>query len=136
MGTVLRAKLSSKNPYWISKHRYYELKHFCLQYPEWKKAYFSLNLYPRLEHSGSSNKQISDPTENIVEKRELYFQRMELVEQTALEAFPDGYQGLLLGVTEGFSYDIVKARLEIWCSKDEYYRGYRRFFWLLDKKRR
>lgn len=26
-------ELSEKNPYWIERHRYYELKHFCLQYP-------------------------------------------------------------------------------------------------------
>lgn len=25
--------------YRISKHRYYELKHFCLQYPDWKRLY-------------------------------------------------------------------------------------------------
>lgn len=40
MGTTLRAELSEKNPYWIEKHRYYELKHFCLQYPIWKKRNF------------------------------------------------------------------------------------------------
>ena len=33
-----RAQLSAKNPCRIPKHRYYELKHFCLQYPDWKKA--------------------------------------------------------------------------------------------------
>lgn len=33
-----RAQLSVKNPCHIPKHRYYELKHFCLQYPDWKKA--------------------------------------------------------------------------------------------------
>ena len=33
-----RAELSKKNPYYISKHRYYELKHFCRQYDEWKRA--------------------------------------------------------------------------------------------------
>lgn len=43
MGTTLRAELSEKNPYWIEKHRYYELKHFCLQYPIWKKAYTALD---------------------------------------------------------------------------------------------
>lgn len=26
MGTTLRAELSEKNPYWIEKHRYYELQ--------------------------------------------------------------------------------------------------------------
>lgn len=28
MGTTIRPELSEKNPYWIEKHRYYELKHF------------------------------------------------------------------------------------------------------------
>lgn len=39
MATVIRAEISEKNKYWIDKHRHYELKHFCLQYPEWKRAY-------------------------------------------------------------------------------------------------
>lgn len=39
MATVLRSELSPKNKYYIAKHRYYELKHFCLQYPEWKQTY-------------------------------------------------------------------------------------------------
>ena len=43
MGTTIRPELSEKNPYWIEKHRYYELKHFCLQYPIWKKAYLALD---------------------------------------------------------------------------------------------
>ena len=33
-----RNEISVKNKYYISKHRYLELKHFCLQYPEWKRA--------------------------------------------------------------------------------------------------
>ena len=41
MATNIRAKLSEKNKYWIDKHRHYELKHFCLQYPSWKKAYYA-----------------------------------------------------------------------------------------------
>ena len=28
-----------KTEYKLSKHRFYELKHFCLQYPEWKQFY-------------------------------------------------------------------------------------------------
>ena len=30
MSTVIRPEISEKNKYWISKHRYYELKHLCL----------------------------------------------------------------------------------------------------------
>lgn len=41
MGTIIRPELSEKNKYWLEKHRYYELKHFCLQYPLWKQAYLA-----------------------------------------------------------------------------------------------
>ena len=41
MGTVIRPEISEKSKYWIDKHRHYELKHFCLQYPRWKKAYLA-----------------------------------------------------------------------------------------------
>lgn len=43
MSTTIHPELSKKNEYWIEKHRYYELKHFCLQYPIWKEAYQSLD---------------------------------------------------------------------------------------------
>ena len=39
MSTTIHPEVSEKNKYWIDKHRYYELKHFCLQYPLWKKEY-------------------------------------------------------------------------------------------------
>ena len=42
MATTIRPVVSSSK---ISKHRYYELKHFCLQYHEWRgdpKGYRSL----------------------------------------------------------------------------------------------
>ena len=42
---------------------------------------------------------------------------------------------IIIGVTEGCSYDILKARLDIPCCKDVYYELYRKFFWLLDKER-
>lgn len=40
---MAHVELSERNPYYISKHRYYELKHFCLQYPEWEEAMAILN---------------------------------------------------------------------------------------------
>lgn len=33
-----KPELSKKSPFYITKYRYYELKNFCLQYPDWKKA--------------------------------------------------------------------------------------------------
>ena len=65
-----------KNQYWIDKHRYYELKHFCLQYPWWKKAYAGLDSYIN-GMAGDTNGFIksgghSDPTSKCAEKRAFY----------------------------------------------------------------
>lgn len=71
MGTIIRPELSEKNKYWIEKHRYYELKHFCLQYVIWKKSYLALDGLCRrpMELAIFSNTH-SDPTLRCVEARE------------------------------------------------------------------
>ena len=139
MGTTLRAELSKKNPYFIEKHRYYELKHFCLQYNSWKKAYILLNglsnSYPRLENTRFKHWR-GDPTGSAA-IRQLYFvSRIDMIEKVAKEVDPELSSYILKGVTEGWSYDILKARLGIPCCKDIYYDLYRKFFWLLDKERK
>lgn len=138
MATTIRAELSEKNPYWIEKHRYYELKHFCLQYPIWKKIYGSLDGL-----SGHStgfttmvvNSTLGDPTAKIGMARAYYSNRMKMLERTASRTDETLGIYILNGVTEGWSYDILKARLGIPCCKDTYYELYRRFFWLLNKER-
>ena len=44
MSTVIRSVVSKKNPYYISKHRMLELKHFCMQYEEWRQEYVKLTV--------------------------------------------------------------------------------------------
>lgn len=136
MGTVIRPDISRKNRYWIDKHRHYELKHFCLQYPEWKRTY---NSGPNISLSNtdvvSRNNMHSDPTFKEVMRKKRYSDRIELIEQIAREADNDLHDYILKGVTEGLSYTHLKHKLDIPCSKDTYYDRYRRFFWLLDKTR-
>ena len=33
-----KPELSRKNPYFLPKYRYLELKNFCFQYNDWKRA--------------------------------------------------------------------------------------------------
>ncbi len=138
MATLIRAELSKKNKYWISKHRHYELKHFCLQYSEWKKectlrgctkSYLSTT-----NTSIKNHKLLYSP---ISDNSTLmsYIERIELIEQTAMETDPYLYEYLLKGVTEGRSYTYLKAVLGIPCGKDMYYDRYRKFFWLLSNSR-
>lgn len=138
MGTTIRPELSKKNPYWIGKHRYYELKHFCLQYPIWRKACDALvgiSKKPEDLASFISSSELSDPTAKCAEARAYYLERMEMVERVAEETDSSLSSYLLAGVTHGWSYDILKARLEIPCGKDIYYELYRKFFWQLSKER-
>lgn len=139
MGTVIRPEVSYKNQYWISRHRYYELKHFCMQYPEWKKAYkeidgFSNKSFMEGEHVDGGN--VSDPTAVYAETRIYYLERMRLVETAAKDACAELYKQLMRCATEGVSYECIRAQEPMPCGKDAFYAAYRRFFWLLDKTRR
>ena len=138
MATVIRAEISEKNKYYIDKHRYYELKHFCLQYSEWKKAYVACNdciiFTSNLEKTSSSNVP-SDLTAKYAMKKAYYGERINLIEKTAKEADDFLYPYILKAVTEGLSYTYLKSRLDIPCGRDMYYDRYRKFFWLLSESR-
>ena len=136
MTTVIRATISEKNKYYIDKHRYYELKHFCLQYNEWKKAYSNCNesiIFAAQIDRMPNCVSHSDLTAKYAIKKAYYSERIKLVEEIAREADPYLWNYILRAVTEGLSYTYLKTRLEIPCGRDMYYDRYRRFFWLLSE---
>lgn len=137
MATLIRAEISEKNKYWIDKHRHYELKHFCLQYPTWKREYAASK--PSIASSANermpSTNIPGDPTANIAMRSARYSEKMRLIEKAAMEADDVLQAYILKGVTEGLSYTYLKTQLGIPCSKDTYYDRYRRFFWLLNNIR-
>ena len=134
MGTALRARLSPNHKYYIDSHRYYEVKHFCMQYNLWKQAYGELDGLSTCEDR-ESELDHDDRTYTIAVKRLTYLDKMQLVEQTAIAADSNIHSYILKGVTEGRSYNYLKTVLNIPCGKDLYYDRYRRFFWLLDKNK-
>lgn len=137
MSTTVRPELSTRSKYWIEKHRYYELKHFCLQYPLWRKARAgldSLSRHPNTVMTSRTNR-VSSPVEKCAEARLFYTDRMEMLEKVASETDTVMADYILKAVTEGISYDHLKVRMDIPCCKDTYYELYRRFFWLLNKAR-
>ena len=99
-----------KNEYELSKHRFYELKHFCLQYPEWKKLYSQLD--------GWNGK--GDTTSRDGIKRGDLKAYMELVENCARLTGED----ILRFVTEEGRSLPIELRY-----------AYHRFFWELSRKR-
>lgn len=139
MATVIRAEISEKNKYYIDKHRYYELKHFCLQYREWKKAYELCNdsiiFTTSIDDVSTRGTIPSDLTAKYAIKKAYYADRITVIENTAKEADEFLYPYLLKAVTEGLSFTNLKAKHDIPCGRDMYYDRYRKFFWLLSEAR-
>lgn len=138
MATTIRAEVSMKNKYYINKHRHYELKHYCLQYPSWKKAYLDCLDYevPMAMIEGTQKPGGTyNPASMRNATRVYYSEKMQLIEQVAKDADKYLWQYILKAVTEGLSYTYLKTKMGIPCGKDMYYDRYRRFFWLLSEAR-
>ena len=135
----MKATISKKNKYWISKHRYYELAHFCRQYDEWKKNYAKLQGDFSYSHGVTVNtcegKAIIKPVEKCAERMMYFTERMRIVEQSAIKASPELAKYIIRGATKGLSYDKMKATDNIPCCREVYYEYYRRFFWHLSQIR-
>ena len=137
MTTEIRPEISRRSPYWISKHRYYELKHFCLQYPEWRYLYMSLDSISENNPSGISDKnKVSDPVHGAVEQRLYLRQNMDLIENCCNEADPIIGRYIFMAVTNGFSFVQLQMQHNIPCGKDMYYDRYRKFFYLLSVRKK
>lgn len=130
------SELSKKNRYWIPKHRYLELVHFCLQYDQWKKDYAdlmglrSVNTENSRHSSGTGN-----PTEAAGMRAANLSKKIEAIDQAAQEADPQIAKWILAGVTkEDTSFDTLKKKYRIPCERKMYYNRRRKFFWILSKK--
>lgn len=138
MSTVIRSELSKKNKYYISKHRYLELKHFCLQYYEWKNKYLEVSYLPDrgdICGKGRKNGYIGDETARIGANMAQISHNLKIVEEACEEADPYLSTYIFKAVTEDRAFTYLKMVMEIPCGKDYYYGRYRKFFWILDKKR-
>lgn len=137
MATVIRPQISKKNKYCITKHRYYELKHFCLQYSEWERAY---NAIDAMAQNGqqvrtSPTNRVSDMTAECAEKKLYYRQRMDLIRDCCKKTDPDLAEYIFKAVTSNLGYTYLKTKLEMPASKNAYFDRYRKFFWYLSQAR-
>lgn len=135
MGTNITPEVSKKKKYWIPKHRYYELKHFVMQYSDWLNFFAQLNYYG--EHPTDcdyvSNEWPSNPTEQIALLKEKFAHNIRIVDCAMKETHPEFGDIIVENIHDGNSYETSRHFIPI--SRNEYYDLYRKFFWLLDKSR-
>ncbi len=128
----------NEKKYEISKHRFLELYHFCMQYQEWKtELKFKKDTVKGMENTDGihGNGRVGSATEQLVIRRMKLREKCELIEQTAIEADPELYPYIIEGVTTEYaSYKYLKQVKGIPCGKDMYYNRRRKFYWLLAQK--
>jgi hypothetical protein len=136
VSTDIRPELSKKNPYWIPKHRYYELKHFVMQYPDWIAARNGLTFIGVPTHDVRIKTDISDPTMSCAELRQFYSDKIDMVDRADAGCGCKYY--VLQGILHELSYEKLLVRYPpvLYYTKEAYYICYRKFFWLLNQERR
>lgn len=127
----------NERKYNISKHRFAEVYHFCLQYSEWKDElkYKTDNLNGvqitdmPTAHSGVSS------VETLAIRRAILEGKCKVIEQTAIETDSEIYQYILKAVTNEFiSYNYLYTVMGIPCSRNTWYERRRKFYYLLAEK--
>lgn len=124
--------------YGISRHRYEELKAFCLQYNEKKSKIdrgikgFSSDGQPRGNTTGN-------PTEAAAIRNTIYLKDCEMIEQAAIAASAELYPYILKSVTNGLAYEYIEydenlGRIPV--GKTDFYAYRKKFYHFLDKIKR
>lgn len=139
MGTNYRSQISKKNKYWISKHRFLEISHHCMQYNEWKDEYRTLeNQSPKgVDYDGMPHgTDVGNPTETIGMRMAELKTKIERIESVAKEADPVLAKYILKAVTnEDVTFNYLKQFMDIPCEKDMYYDRRRKFYWLMSREK-
>lgn len=133
----VRNDISNKNEYKLSKHRFLELKHMCLQYDEWRDILRSLDGYRGgiIMIHGRHERLAAYDISELLEMRDYYIRRIELIEKTAFNTDASLGKYILYGVTHDVGYDYLSLKMGIPCCKNVYYKLYRKFFWLLNSEK-
>lgn len=140
MATKIKPELSQRNSFYLEKYRYLELKNFVRQYGKWRYSMDTINYFPpgHFVEYLADRAQI-DPVAACVEARNVWGEKIALVDRALSIAVSDRRElasMLLEAVTEGTSYDALEAQHGYMpVSRSEWYKLYRKFFWILDKLR-
>ena len=137
MTTILTPEISKRKPYYISKHRYYELKHFCLQYPEWEKKVMESSIYrgSSIVNAIGGQVEFKDPVHDYAGFIDIFKKQMEIIETCAVTADPYISNYILSAVCYGKTFEELRNLHGMPCGRGYFYKAYRKFFWYLDKLR-
>jgi hypothetical protein len=119
--------------YGLSYEEFMEQYYFCLQYPAKKQRLQMLLSGESARLDGMPHgTNPGNPTLSAVINREPLIRDCEDIEQSAMEAWPEGYQDLLRCVALGETFAMIDPD----CKRDKFSAKRRKFFYLLWKRRK
>lgn len=124
--------------YNLSKHRFMELMHFCLQYEDWKRALNNLATIksPEISDMPKGRGLTTDVTAELGIKRAELEHNCMLIEDAARAADESLYEYIIYAVThEDVTYKYLSTVKHIPCSRNTWYAVRRKFYYMLDKKK-
>lgn len=128
----------NKDKYKISKHRFLEVYHHCMQYQEWKdELHYKKDAVKSIEYGDTirGSGGTGSSTEKLAIRRVELQKKCELIEQTAIEADADIYQYIIKAATNDYiTYTYLQNVMGIPCSRNTYYSRRKKFYWLLSQK--
>lgn len=132
----VRPVVSKKNNYHISKHRFYELKHYCLQYDEWIDELMELDGgFRSTSIITIDNTSVDDPVFDHVDRKTELEGRVETIYRCAKKADRELWTHIVNAVTKDLSFSELKMLYKIPSDKNQYYKSYRRFFSILSQEK-
>lgn len=133
----MKVRPLNEEKYKISKHRFAEIYHFCLQYNEWKDElrYKTDTVASPVITDMPTSHSNDSAVEVLAIRREQLEKKCNLIENTAIETDPSICQYILKAVTnEHVSYNYLRTVMGIPCGKNYYYDKRRKFYYLLSQK--
>ena len=112
-----------KTEYALSKHRFYELKHFCLQFPEWEELYSLMDGWPE----EIANNEGDTTSRDGIRRADLAW-KIDLIRDTIHDICSQYEWELFACVALGIKPVLSVDQSDFW-----YY--YRKFFWELSRRR-
>ncbi len=128
--------------YALSKAEYRSAYYYALRYTEMCQELEAITDTVRaITYDGDlvQSSGAGRPTEQLAIRRSDLSKSIQKIEQSAKEAIDDEetpiYKMLLFAVTtDGVTFNYLKGRMEIPCSRNYFYERRRRFYWLLAQK--
>ncbi len=121
--------------YGISRHRYEELRAFCLQYEE-KKREIAKGAAGFCSHAAVSGRGTENPAKGAALRRRRHQKDLEMIEEAARAACPEIGAYMVKSVTKDLSYPFLEYDLELGripMGKTDFYARRKLFYHFLDR---